>query len=98
MKRYAMKRDENEEEIVTALEAIGCTVFRMDTPCDLLVGRGARNILIEIKNPAKPKGDRKKTPAQNEFFKTWKGQIRTVETSKEAIHLVTELTVKNIYP
>ena len=93
--RYAMKRDENEGEIIAALESCGCTVYPMDLPCDLLVGRGAVNILIEVKNPNKPKGDRKKTPAQVEFFKTWKGQIRICETAEEAIKLVTTMTVKN---
>lgn len=95
MKRYAMRRDENEPEIIAALEAIGCTVYQMDQPCDLLVGRGAVNILMEIKNPAKPKGDRKKTPAQEEFFKMWKGQVRIVETVDQAIDLITKLTVRN---
>lgn len=90
-----MRRDENEKEIIDALESIGCTVYQMDTPCDLLVGRGGRNMLIEIKNPLKPKGDRKKTPAQREFFKTWKGQIAIIETEDQAIGLVTRLTVKN---
>lgn len=96
MKRYAMRRDENEPEIIVALEAIGCTVYQMDQPVDLLVGRGAVNILMEVKNPAKPKGDRKKTPAQQDFFKNWNGQVRIVETVDEAIALVTKLTVKNV--
>lgn len=92
LNRYAKKRDENEAEIISALEAIGCTVEQLDTPCDLLVGRGAKNILIEVKNPER---HHKKTPAQIEFFKFWKGQVRIVETAAEAIDLVTKLTVGN---
>jgi len=95
LSRYRNRRDENEKEIITALESIGCTVYPMDQPCDLLVGRGGKNILIEIKNPSKPKGDRKKTDAQREFFASWKGQVRIVETVDEAIALITAMTVKN---
>ncbi len=64
LRKYANMRDENEQEIVDALESIGCTVFRLDVPCDLLVGRGAVNILIEVKNPEKPRSARKKTNQQ----------------------------------
>ena len=95
LKRYAMKRDENEEEIVLALESCGCTVHRLDSPVDLLVGRGKRNILIEVKNPNKPKADRQKTEAQRTFFSEWQGQVAIVETIDQAIELVTKLTVKN---
>lgn len=95
MKRYGMRRDENEKEIIDALESCGCTVYPMDRPVDLLVGRGAVNILLEVKNPNKPRGDRKKTPAQREFFKAWQGQVRVVETAEEAIALVTAMTAKS---
>ena len=90
-----MKRDENEKEIVEALENIGCTVFRMDTPVDLLVGRGGRNILIEIKNPSTPKSSRKKTEAQDKFFGSWYGQVCICETAQDAIDLVTSSTINN---
>ncbi len=92
-----MRRDENEKEIIAALESIGCTVFRLDYPVDLLCGRGGRNILIEVKNPDKPKSDRKRTAAQRKFFKDWQGQVRVCETAEEAIELVTKLTVHNVY-
>jgi len=93
MKRYNMARDENEKEIVDALESIGCTVHRLDTPVDLLIGRGGKNVLIEIKNPNKPKGDRKKTPAQVEFFKDWQGQVTICETPEQAIEVVSCMTI-----
>ena len=50
MRRDA-RRDDNEYEIIQALEAIGCTVRRLDRPVDLLVGYRASNYLIEVKNP-----------------------------------------------
>ena len=83
--RYAKQRDANEKEIIAALESIGCTVFRMDTPCDLLCGYRSRNFLIEVKSP----GGRL-TKAQQDFIPAWKGQIRVLETIDEAIELVTK--------
>lgn len=96
LNRYAKRRDENEAEIVKALESIGCTVHRLDTPVDLLVGRGAANLLIEVKNPDKPRGDRQLTEGQRKFFAAWKGQVCQVETVDEAIKVVTRITVKNL--
>jgi hypothetical protein len=85
LNRYAKRRDANEPEIVDALEAAGCTVERLDTPADLLVGKGARNFLIEVKAP----GGRP-TKSQKEFFARWKGQARIVETAEEALEVVRE--------
>lgn len=54
-RNYAKKRDDNEGEIVKALEGLGASVYRMDG-CgagfpDLLVGHQGRNLLIEVKRP-----------------------------------------------
>jgi len=92
LNRYAKRRDENEESIVNALEAIGCTVVRLDSPVDLLCGRGGTNILLECKMP---KG--RNTKPQQRFFSGWKGQARVVRTPEEAIEAVTALTVPNAY-
>lgn len=98
LNRYAKQRDENEPEIVAALESIGCTVQRLDQPVDLLVGRGANNVLMEVKNPAKIPSQRRLTKAQKTFFKTWRGQVCKVETAEEAIEVVQRLTRKTAYP
>jgi hypothetical protein len=97
LNRYAKRRDDNEEEIIKALESIGCTVYRLDQPVDLLVGRGAKNILIEVKDGGKPPSARKFTKTQRDFFKGWQGQVCKVETVEEAIEVVQRLTVKNAY-
>ena len=83
--KYGAKRDENELEIVRALEAIGCTVVRLDTPADLLCGFQARNYLLECKQETG-----RLTPPQKEFFKHWKGQVRIVHSPEEAIEVVTQ--------
>ncbi len=89
--RYAAKVDDNEKEIIRALESIGCTVYRLGTPVDLLVGYRARNFLIDVKNPDTDYGKNDRgTPEQKRFFETWRGQARKAWTADEAIRLVTD--------
>lgn len=82
--KYAQRTDSNQQEIIDALEQIGCTVEVIGRPLDLLVGYRKKNFLIEVKTE---KG--KHTEAQKLFFETWRGQFRTVRTVEEAINLVT---------
>jgi len=98
----AKRRDANESIIVTALEAIGCVVQRLDqgggVP-DLLVGRAGVTILMEVKNPdndkgALPGGERRKgrgqlTPDQVRWFRAWRGsRVIEVVSVDEAIAAV----------
>jgi len=93
---YAGKsRDHNEPEIIAALETIGCTVYRIDVLGDLLVGRGAKNVILEVKQPGKE--NRKDQEQQRAEREAWKGQIAVVSTVMEAIDVVTKVTVKNAY-
>jgi hypothetical protein len=89
--RYRQRKDANQPEIVQALEAIGCSVWVMHQPCDLLVGRntplGQRAYLLEVKN-LKGRGKRL-TPAQVEFRKSWKGPFAIVTSPEQAIAAVT---------
>ncbi len=91
--KYASMRDAIEPEIVAALEAIGCTVIRMDTPVDLLVGYKAKCFLLECKSDksvSHTSRENQKTKDQKGFFKWWNGQVRIVETAEDAIHTVTQ--------
>ena len=84
--RYAARRDGNEAEIVAALEAAGCDVYRLDMPCDLLVGRAGVNYLLEVKNPGTYG---KLAPHQREFAVSWRGgRVAVVETIDEALQAV----------
>lgn len=49
----AKRRDDNEPQIVAALQAVGAGVQRLDGPGlpDLLVGYRGRLLLIEVKRP-----------------------------------------------
>lgn len=90
LNRYAKTRDDNESDIVDALRAAGCSVVRLDRPCDLVVGRAHRNYLMEIKLPLGPQGGdpSRMTDGQEEFERTWRGQFAVVRTIREAFTVV----------
>lgn len=96
--RHAARRDKNEDEIVTALEAAGASVTRLGQPVDLLVGYAGRTTLLEVKKPLGPRGgsqsaratsrggDGTYTRAQLEWRAAWKGEPAiTVRTPAEAL-------------
>ena len=80
--RYNAKRDENEPEIVEALEAVGASVLRLDD-VDLLVGFRGINYLLEVKTP---KG--KLNKKQQKFFRSWVGQVNIVRTVDDALYRI----------
>lgn len=85
--RQAARRDDNETEIVTALESVGCSVYRLSQAGipDLLVGRAGVTYLLEVKQA---KGAL--TDDQEIFFENWNGCayiVRTVEDALEVIGL-----------
>lgn len=85
---FAKRRDLNEPEIVKGLLAAGYSVVRLDQPCDLLVGGGGMNWLLEVKNPSAARGKKQAvelTPTEEAFHATWKGQIAIVTNLDEAI-------------
>lgn len=91
--RRAAKRDESEPGIVSALEAMGCTVFRLSLPVDLLVGYLGVTHLVEVKTPAERgkegRGKGKMTELQGDFMETWRGEtVAVVFTVEEAVALV----------
>lgn len=81
LRRYANKRDANEAGIVDALESLGCLVYRMDKPVDLLVLHRSRVFLVEVK--AK-KG--KLTSEQEAFSQLW--PIYVVRSVDDAVAFV----------
>lgn len=83
--RYAAKRDENEGEIIKALEDCGATVVQLSGKGypDLLVGFAGVNYLIEVKAD---KG--KLTDDQFTFFESWNGQCEVARTAQEALRII----------
>jgi len=78
------RADNNQAEIVAALEEIGCTVYKIGRPTDLLVGYRTHNFLLECKGRHGTL-----TRFQKEYFPKWRGQLRIVKSVDDAIELVT---------
>lgn len=92
--RRAARTDENQPQIVKDLRDLGFSVAITAAVGngfpDIAVGTSARNYFFEIKDPNKPKADRQLTPAQKQFFASWKGQVRKVETLEEILQVIRE--------
>ena len=82
--RRAARIDDNQNQIVQALRAIGATV-RVVTQGnglpDLLVGFRGNTILMEVKDGEKPPSARKLTEAEQKFFDEWRGGLLVVVNS-----------------
>lgn len=92
LKRYATRRDGNEGAIVDAIEAHGMQVLRIDQPCDLLVGYGGVNYLLEVKScPKAPL-----TPIQEQMRDHWPGQFEVVRSPDEALAWCQRVKVKSV--
>jgi Holliday junction resolvase len=90
--RRAANIDANHRAIVAHLEAIGCSVQSLASAGkgvpDLLVGRRAVNVLIEVKNPNNSPKHRALRDSQVEFHRKWKGQVAVAHTPQEAEAIV----------
>ena len=80
--RYDARRDENEPEIVEALEAVGAKVLRLDD-CDLLCAFRGKMYLLEVKT-ATGRLNKK----QQRFFRDWAGYVWIVRTVDQALGLI----------
>ena len=80
MKRraHAKRRDLNEPEIVEALRRLGCKVYLLDGPVDLLVGARGSTFLLEVKRGELAPADRTLTTVEQAFFRDWRGGRRGV--------------------
>ena len=79
------RKDDNEAEIVAALEKIGCRVYDK-LPVDLLVECRGRWFLVECKNPL---GLNRTTKRQDEFFEITRAPAGIARDAEGAIELVT---------
>ena len=84
--RNAARTDANQAEIVRALRAIGCQVYYIKLPVDLMVSGGPlrnRTMLLEVKLA----GERL-TGSQENFFSRWPGEWAVVHSPAEAVNIV----------
>ena len=82
------RKDLNQDDIVKALRRIGCTVYVIGRPLDLLVGYRGKNFVIDCKKPGFT--DKDLTPFQRKFREEWRGQRSFVDTPEAAIRVVME--------
>ena len=91
MKR-APRLDANHADIRAEFEKHGCSVVSLasmgDGVPDFLIGVGLRNYLLEVKDGDKPPSQRKLTPKEAKFAKTWKGQWSVIESVSEVLTFV----------
>lgn len=88
---YARRVDENQPEIVAALQAIGVSVWVIGEPVDLMVGYRGKTGALEIKDGRKPPSERKLTQQQRDFFLLDRGFHRVVSDVEEALHAIQEM-------
>lgn len=88
--RRARRTDANQQAIAAGLAALpGVSVLRLNAECDLLVGHGGRNYLLEVKNPTNRRPSyRNKSPVQASLRANWRGQYSVVESLDEALVII----------
>lgn len=90
--RRAARIDSNHALIVDALRKCGATVQSLAAVgegCpDLAVGFRGHNLLIEVKDGARPPSSRKLTQAQILWHRDWNGHVVTVKSVDEALAFV----------
>ena len=57
--RRAARNDANQAAVIEALESIGCLVYVIRQPVDLIIGYGGMWMLAEVKDGDKPPSRRK---------------------------------------
>ena len=87
--RRAARIDDNQPEIVEALEAVGASVMHLHAVgqgCpDLAVGFRGNNWFLEVKDGRKPPSARGLTDAQLRWHMLWRGQVQVVNSVSEAL-------------
>lgn len=93
--RKAARVDANQDQVVSALRACGCSVQSLaavgkGVP-DLLVGYRGKNYLIEVKDGRKPTSQTRLTTDQVEWHEQWRGSKPSVVYSPaDAIEAILE--------
>lgn len=90
---HTRKVDSNQADLVKQIRKIpGVSVLHIHVvgkgAPDIIIGYRKRNFLIEIKDPAKCKSQKKLTILEDQFHNTWKGQVYTAETFEDILWLL----------
>lgn len=91
MRKYG-RVDATHKEFADAYRKMGCSFLSLsalgDGAPDGIVGYGGLSLLVEFKDGAKPKSRQKLTPDQREFWDTWKGGVRLVNSLDAVVESV----------
>lgn len=90
--RLRARADANQDEIVKALRAIGCSVLPThqlgNGAPDLAVGIRGVNLMMEIKDGSKPPSEQRLTDDEMTFLNEWRGHYSVVHNVAEALEEV----------
>lgn len=84
--RRAARRDANEDQIVSALQACGAYVKKINGSgeFDLLCHYRGHTLLLEVKDGRKPPSAQALTPAEEKFHEEWPGDNLYIVNSVDA--------------
>ena len=101
MARRAARSDANQTVIVAEFRGLGASVAHTHMVgegfADVVVGYRGSNVLVEIKDSAKPPSERKLTTAQVKFHAEWKGAIVIVDRIGQCAGLLADMADR-VYP
>ena len=83
--RHAKRRDKTEPDVIKALEQVGAQVWRLDTPCDLLVCFRRRWYLVEVKSSGG-----KLTEIQQELINKADAPVLVVQSGEDALKQISQ--------
>jgi hypothetical protein len=90
--RTRARVDANHASIAKALRGCGMSVQSLASVGkgvpDLLIGFHGVNVLLEVKDGAKSRSQRKLTPAESVWASLWSGQVHMVTSAEQAIEVV----------
>ena len=92
--RRAARRDAGEDQIVSAMQACGAYVTKINDAgrFDLLCWYRGHTLLLEVKDGKKPPSAQKLTPAEEKFHREWPGDnLHIVNSVDSALAILKSL-------
>ena len=92
--RLAARRDAGEDQIVSAMQACGAYVTKINDAgrFDLLCWYRGHTLLLEVKDGKKPPSAQKLTPAEEKFHREWPGDnLHIVNSVDSALAILKSL-------
>lgn len=93
--RRAARRDAGEDQIVSAMQACGAYVTKINDAgrFDLLCWYRGHTLLLEVKDGRKPPSAQALTPAEEKFHKEWPGDNLHIVNSVDSALAILKVLV-----